>query len=149
MTTQQETALRLSRRFAAPSERVFDAWTNPEVLRQWWAAGPAMKPTLAELDLREGGRYRLGMQDTESGHEHVVVGEYREVRRPERLAYTWMWEGSPEMTGGESLVEVEFLEDGDGTEVVLVHTGLPSDQSRERHAHGWNGCFDSLERYLG
>jgi len=149
MTTQEETVLRLSRKFGAPRERVFDAWTNPDVLRRWWAASPTMEGTLAELDLREGGCYRLGMRDTESGNEHVVVGEYREIRRPERLAYTWMWEGAPQMTGGETLVEVEFLEDGDGTEVVLVHSGFVSDESREQHAHGWSGCLDSLGRYLG
>jgi uncharacterized protein YndB with AHSA1/START domain len=148
-TQQQEAVLRLSRTFSAPRERVFDAWTDPDVLREWWSAMPTMTPTIAEVDLREGGRYRLGMRDSESGHEHVVVGEYREIRRPERLAYTWIWEGSPEMTGGETLVEIEFNEDGDGTEVVLTHTGLPTEDSRGRHAHGWNGCFDSLARYLG
>ena len=147
-TQQQEAVLRLSRTFNAPRERVFDAWTDPEVLREWWSAMPTMKPTLAEVDLREGGRYRLGMQDSESGREHVVVGEYREVRRPEGLAYTWTWEGSPELTGGETLVEIEFREDGDGTEVVLTHTGLPTEESRGQHAHGWNGCFDSLGAYL-
>lgn len=148
-TQQQEAVLRLSRTFNAPRERVFDAWTDPEVLREWWSAMPTMKPSCAEVDLREGGRYRLGMQDAESGNEHVVVGEYREVRRPERLAYTWMWENKPEMTGGETLVEIDFRELGDGTEVVLTHTGLPTDESRGQHTHGWNGCLDSLGRYLG
>ena len=148
MTTQQETMLRLSRRFGAPRERVFDAWTSPEVLNEWWSAMPSMRPSQAEVDLREGGRYRLGMRSTESGDEHVAVGEYREVRRPERLVFTWQWEGKSEMTGGESLVEIDFLEDGDGTEVVLTHTGLPSEESRVSHEHGWNGCLGSLEWYL-
>jgi uncharacterized protein YndB with AHSA1/START domain len=59
MTAQQETVLRLSREFGAPRERVFEAWTNPEVLQQWWAASPTMEGALAELDLREGGRDSL------------------------------------------------------------------------------------------
>jgi uncharacterized protein YndB with AHSA1/START domain len=147
---QEGVALRLSRRFAAPRDRVFDAWTNPAVLRKWWAAQPAFEPAGAEVDLREGGRYRLSMRDTGSGAVHTVVGEYTEVNRPERLAYTWSWEGGPsEMEGRDAtLVVVEFVEDGDGTEVVLTHSGFADEQIRGMHEQGWNGCLDSLERVL-
>src|SRR5215204_6352351 len=61
--TEQETMLRVSRRFDAPRERVFDAWTNPDVLRSWWAAGPDWKTPTAEVDARPGGSYRLSMED--------------------------------------------------------------------------------------
>jgi uncharacterized protein YndB with AHSA1/START domain len=104
-----------------------------------------MEPSLAEVDLREGGRYRLGMRDTESGAEHTVGGEYREIRRPERIVFTWTWEENPQMAT-DTLVEVDFLEDGDGTEVVLKHTGFTSEELRDQHAHGWTGCLDNLER---
>ena len=57
----QEIALELSHRFAAPREKVFEAWTDPEVLRRWWAAAPTWDTPLAEVDLREGGSYRLSM----------------------------------------------------------------------------------------
>ena len=60
--TEHDTVLQLSHRFAAPRERVFDAWTNPEVLREWWAAAANMEPGDAQVDLREGGRYRLSMR---------------------------------------------------------------------------------------
>ena len=146
--TEGETVLRLTRRFEAPRERVFDAWTNPDVLRRWWAAQPDWEGAEAEVDLRPGGRYRLSMRDTGSGATHTVAGEYTEVRRPERLAYTWSWEGEPtEMSGSErTLVVVEFLEDGGATEVVLTHSGFANGQIREMHAHGWQGCLDNLGR---
>ena len=83
MATEQETVLRLQRRFDAPRERVFDAWTDPAVLREWWAAAPSMTPGEAEVELVEGGRYRLSMR-AENGQVHTVVGEYTEVRRPVR-----------------------------------------------------------------
>jgi len=148
--TEHEAVLQLSHRFAAPRERVFDAWTNPEVLREWWAAAPNMEPGDAQVDLREGGRYRLSMR-TAAGEEYVVGGEYTEVRRPERLAYTWSWEGDPEQMAGsaETLVEVDFVEDGDGSEVNLTHRGFANAEIREQHAQGWRGCFANLERYLG
>jgi glutathione S-transferase len=148
--TEQDVALRLTRRFAAPRERVFEAWTDPDVLREWWAAAPTMSPGDAEVDLREGGRYRLSMRDDESGEVHTLVGEYTEVNRPERLAYTWTWESNAEAMAGSagSLVVVEFSDDGDGTEVTVTHRGFANDEIRGMHAHGWNGCLDNLERAL-
>ena len=147
-TTENEVILRLSRRFSAEREKVFDAWTDPEVLRQWWAAMENWDTPLAEVDLRPGGRYRLSMRDTDSGAVHTVAGEYTEVRRPERLAYTWAWENEAEEVGGAALtiVVVDFVEDGDATEVVLTHSGFANDELREKHLHGWLGCLDNLAR---
>jgi len=145
----EDTVLRLQRRINAPRERVFDAWTNPDVLRTWWAAMPTMKPGDIEVDLREGGRYRMSMV-TDTGEVHTVTGEYTEVRRPERLVYTWTWESNPEEMRGsaDSIVEIEFEADGSATNVTLTHRGFANAQIRDMHAHGWNGTFDSLERAL-
>ena len=134
------TEMRLERRFDAPVERVFEAWTSPEVLRRWWAARPDFDCPEAEVDLRVGGRYRLAMRSAE-GETRVVAGEYTAVAPPERLAYTWAWEGG-EM--GDTLVTVEFHPDGDGTRVVLTHSGFPDEREREMHGHGWAGCLDNL-----
>jgi uncharacterized protein YndB with AHSA1/START domain len=142
--------LRLTRRFDAPRERVFAAWTDPELLRRWWAALQGWETSLAEVDLRPQGRYRLSMSD--GVRDYTVVGEYVEVRPPARLAYTWTWEGEPEeMRGSEgTLVEVDFVEDGPGTEVVLTHSGFAGDRIRDMHGEGWEGCLDNLEsRVLG
>jgi uncharacterized protein YndB with AHSA1/START domain len=143
MTTDTEatTTLVLERSFDAPQERVFDAWTDPEVLRRWWAAGPDGETPAAEVDLRPGGRYRLSMRNPETGDVHTVGGEYREVRRPDRLEYTWAWES---FDAGESLVAVDFRSEGERTNVVITHTGLASGESKQRHAHGWNACLDNL-----
>jgi len=84
--------IEVRRRFAATPERVFDAWTQPEALTEWWSAGPSHRPGLAEVDLRVGGRYRLSMIDGD-GVETIVGGEYVEVLRPARLAFTWSWDG--------------------------------------------------------
>lgn len=137
--------LRLTRRFAAPRERVFDAWIDPALLRRWWAALHGWETSLAEVDLRPQGRYRLSMSD--GARDYTVVGEYVEVRRPERLVYTWTWEGEPEeMRGSEgTLVEVDFVEDVGGTEVVLTHRGFAGDRVRDLHGEGWSGCLDNLE----
>jgi uncharacterized protein YndB with AHSA1/START domain len=134
--------LRLERSFDAPPERVFEAFTNAEVLRRWWAAQPDWSSPEAEVDLRVGGRYRLAMRNTE-GETHAVAGVYTEIAPPARLAYTWAWE---ELDHPESHVTVEFHPDGSRTTVVITHAGLPNEQEREQHGHGWNGCLDNLGR---
>jgi uncharacterized protein YndB with AHSA1/START domain len=144
MTEIDTTGLRLERTFEAPAEEVFDAWTNPEVLRRWWAAGADWHTPIAEVDLRVGGRYRLSMEDPATGTRHTVVGEYREVRRPQRLLYSWCWEQDDGEPDHVSTVAVEFREEGDRTTVVLEHTGLESSDSRDRHGHGWSGCLENL-----
>jgi uncharacterized protein YndB with AHSA1/START domain len=143
MTTGTPTALHLERSFAATPERVFDAWTNPAVLRRWWAAQPQQQTTVADVDLRVGGRYRLAMSGPEG--EFTVSGRFEAIEPPDRLVYTWAWEGMPPM---DTLVTVEFRAEGDGTRVVLTHTGLPGDDSRGQHEHGWHAVLDSLERAL-
>jgi uncharacterized protein YndB with AHSA1/START domain len=145
--TTTDTVLRLERTFDAPREDVFDAWTNPEVLRRWWAAGPDWETPVAEVDLREGGSYRLAMRDPGSGMQPTVGGEFTEVRRPERLVYTWTWEDLPDPSpSAGSVVTVEFEEHDGRTTVKLVHSGLGNDQALAWHEHGWNACLDNLER---
>jgi uncharacterized protein YndB with AHSA1/START domain len=148
-TTQSPaTSLHLERTFDATPEEVFDAWTNPEVLRRWWAAAPTWRTPVAEVDLRVGGSYRLSMEDPETGAVHTVGGEYREVRRPERLAYSWRWEQADGGTGHESTVTVDFLAEGTGTTVVIEHLGLTTPESAAQHRHGWTGCLENLRTRL-
>lgn len=145
-----QTTLRLERVYEAAPEEVFDAWTNPEVLRRWWAASPSWRTPLAEVDLRVGGGYRISMEDPDSGAVHTIGGEYVEVRRPQRLVYTWRWELEDGGLGHVSTVTVEFLADGGRTLLALEHAGLESGESRDRHRHGWEGCLENLRtRGLG
>ena len=144
MSAPAHEALRVERVFAAAPDAVFDAWTNPAVLERWWGPAPGWRSG-CEVDLRVGGRYLMRMSDPESGAELIVGGEYHEIERPRRLVYSWCWEGSAGPHPGHvSLVTVEFLDEGGSTRVIVEHTGLPSEQSRQQHAAGWNGTFDNL-----
>ena len=144
--TQQQFSLQLKRRFAAPREKVFRAWTDPQAVKQWHASGE-YQTHIAELDLRVGGRYRFEFKQLSDGIVVPVWGTYREVRAPERLVYTWTVE-RPGLNMGETLVTVEFLARGTETEIVLTHELLPSAELREEHKEGWNACFDSLPKCL-
>jgi len=139
--------VRVERTFEAPAEAVFDAWTNPEVLRRWWKAAENHEVAVADVDLRVGGGYRLAMRNTDSGDDLVVFGTYREISRPDRLVYSWVWEGTGPYAGHESEVAVTFAEEAPGrTTVTIEHAGLLDQTSRENHASGWVGVLDSLER---
>ncbi|MCZ6491166.1 MAG: SRPBCC domain-containing protein [Acidobacteria bacterium] len=141
-----KTTLTLRRTFQAPREKVFHAWTDPETLKKWWGPEGYETPE-AEVDLRVGGRYRLGMRKLPDGEVFFLGGTFREISPPERLVYTWSWEQAS-MDVGETLVTVEFREAGQSTEVVLKHELFPNEETREHHNQGWNGCLDKLTKLL-
>ena len=152
-----ETTLNITRKLAAPRELVFKAWTEPEFLSQWWRAHDGFTTPIAEVDLRVGGKYRLGMLPPNTDQPHVIGGIFREIVPPEKLVYTWVWEPNvPETeirsgTGpeglvapGETLVTVEFHDVDGQTEVVLTHQFFADQEMKEKHGQGWNGCLNQL-----
>jgi uncharacterized protein YndB with AHSA1/START domain len=139
--------LRVSRTFAASRERVFRAWTEPEELKKWFGAEEGFIIPIAEVDLRVGGRYRLGMQPPGSDQVLVVGGVYREVQAPAKLVFTWRWEGAG-ASQPDTFVSIEFHERANATEVILTHEQFPGTAERDSHAHGWDGCFERLGRLL-
>ena len=142
-----DATLRLSRTYPARREEVFRAWTDPKALERWFAPDPEFVTKVPILELRPGGRYRVEMRKGDA--THVVVGEYREIRPPERLVYTWKWEVSEMAVGFEdTIVTLEFHDRGQGTELVLIHEKLSTVEEREKHEHGWKGCLDQLSRFL-
>ncbi len=84
-TSQGDTRIVIVREFEAPREMLWEAWTSPGMMAQWFAPEPLTVPR-AEIDARPGGKYTLVMRD-EDGNEFPSTGTYREVVRPERLVY--------------------------------------------------------------
>ena len=147
-TLAQQTgiAIRLHRRFAAARERVFQAWTDPEILKQWWCPN-GWVPTEIEVDLRTGGTYRIGMRRVEGGAPVYVYGRFLEVSSPNRLVYTWHWENAFEEMP-ETRVTVQFADSGGATEVVLMHENLPEIPVCLRHRDGWIAAWKRIESIL-
>lgn len=143
-TSHASTVLRIVRTFTASAQAVFDAWTSPEVMARWWHAGSDWETPVAEVDLRVGGALRVTMRAPD-GEEYGARGEYTEIRPPERLAFTWTWDDSD---GQASLIELEFTEQHGVTTVVLTHSGLSGEESKQSHSEGWQKVLDSLGRML-
>ncbi len=136
--------LRIARTFPASRQRVFEAFTEPELLKQWWGPAGFSLPK-ATVDFRVGGAYRFGMQPPQ-GDLMYLVGTFREIKRPERLVYTWVWEGAPPES--QTVVTVEFREVEGNTEVVVTQEPFPNDEARQQHVFGWEGGFDRLTEIL-
>src|ERR1700730_5171371 len=145
-TAEEIPVLRLNRVMATSCERVFAAWTTPAAIKVWF--GPEDCRVLeAEVDLRVGGGFCFSLSTQRFG-EIKVRGQYREVTPPTKLAYTWQWEGNPELAAGTSLVTVQFIPAGAATEIHLTHEQLPNLEARDDNGHGWSGTLDKLEKYL-
>jgi uncharacterized protein YndB with AHSA1/START domain len=135
-------ALVVRRVIRASAERVFDAWTQPELLRQWWGPKPVTCCD-AEVDLRVGGAYRIGNR-LPDGSVLWISGEFEVVEPPSRLVYTWLVEGKAALHD-RSLVTVRFEAREGGTEVIIVHERIDSEETSRDHEGGWTGCLDGLE----
>jgi uncharacterized protein YndB with AHSA1/START domain len=134
-------------------EVAFAAWTSAEHIQQWMRPDPGTVVPFASMDLRVGGKFRIQMKMPD-GEFFTAVGEFREVKAPERLVYTWDWEkdGSGEefgeVEGKTSLVTVEFLKRGAQTEFVLTHNRFATVESRDTHARGWGKITESFAQLV-
>ena len=106
----------ITRRFDAPPETVFDAWTKPEHVARWW--DPSRQPLAqCEMELRPGGAFRFEHQKNANGHAHAFAGVYREITRPTRLVFA-----TPSPSGGASVGTLEFQGQNGATMLVMTIT---------------------------
>lgn len=139
------TPVTLTRTIKASPQELFAAWTDPSLIPLWMDPGPDGE-TVAEVDARVGGRYRL---ETRIGDAvHVTVGEYRELVPGRRLVKTWIYRGPiAEFADHETLLTVEFREAGPGlTEMTLRHERFPSARYSDSVQKGWGAFLDNFEK---
>lgn len=137
-------SLVLKRTFPASCERLFAMWTSADLMMQWFCPGKEMTVPLAEVDAREGGNYRIVMQNRD-GETYSPSGIYEQVVPNKKLIFSWKWADSDLITR----VTVDFRSVGDGeTELTLTHEGFPETDMRDRHNEGWQGCLSKLAEAL-
>jgi len=143
--------LTLQRHYPVAPEKVWRAWTEPEAIKRWWGpGGPDNRVSVAELDVRIGGRFRIVFGGKE-GADHEVTGVYVIVQPPRhnraaKLGFTWTWpRTTPER---ESVVTIEFRASGKGTELHFKHEQLHDESVRDGHKRGWTESLAKLEEFL-
>jgi uncharacterized protein YndB with AHSA1/START domain len=146
ITTPAEREVRVERTFDAPRDRVWRAWTEPELIAEWWGRG--RKTIVERMEVKRGGHYRF-VVDGVSGTEGFE-GRYREVTPPERLVYTFEWDGMP---GYVIIDTVEFEDLGDGRTRVITTAQFFSREERDGFVQsgaeaGFRDAYAALDRLL-
>jgi len=134
----------VQRKIKASPERLFDAWTKPELMMQWFHAGAKMTTPVAEADLRVGGAWRLVMR-RDNGQTHPNGGKYKVIDRPHKLVFTWHLHEQDDYETTVTLLFKKVSEDF--TELTLTHEGLRNEKDKADHNGGWNGCLDTLVQW--
>ena len=146
------------RTFDAPIETVWEAWTDPEMLKSWWGPNGVTIPE-CDVDLRQGGELHIVMEADESMGEYKgtrwpMTGTFTVVDKPSKLVYTakaWT-EGKEETTTIEQLAELMLTEENGKTalklKVSLTKIGPDAGMAVEGMKYGYNQQFDKLEKFL-
>jgi uncharacterized protein YndB with AHSA1/START domain len=137
----------IERIFDAPRALVWKVFTDPKHAVAWM--GPREYPSrFHEADVRPGGKWRGVLRAADSSRELGQGGEYHEVREPERLAFTFYWDQDDGSRGPETLVEIDFVEQGRKTLMIFRQGVFNTSSNRDGHGHGWNSTFDRLADHL-
>ena len=125
MTNVDTRVIEQTVRIAAAPEVVWQYWTDPKRMCEWWGKTATLEP-------EPGGTCRVEMTEGP-----VMVGQYLELEPYERLTFSFGWEGDETpVTAGSTRVEVTLTPDGDGTVLTLRHTEMPADAAAD-HEQGW------------
>jgi len=116
------------RRFDGTAQQLFDLWTDPGLVSQWWPSGGRM--TANDIDLRVGGRWRWVVFHDEYNVEVAYSGEYRTVDAPATLAFSEEYEAMP---GSAYENVITFDEHDDGTTTVTERMTYPTQELRDGH----------------
>jgi uncharacterized protein YndB with AHSA1/START domain len=135
--------LRVTRRFAAAPERVFDAWLDPGKIRLWFS--PELgEMTRIQVDPRPGGTFSF--MQRRDGEDVDHVGTYIAIERPRHLAFTW---SVPKHSSDESIVTIDIVPDGDGCLLTLTHEmDARWKEWSERTEKGWKHLLDGIARAI-
>lgn len=154
-SAQSDREIVITRVFDAPRELVFEAWTDPKHITQWW--GPKGFTTrVTQLDLRPGGKWRYVMIGPD-GTEYPATGTFREIVPPERIVTSDEFdEGFEKVMNADlprGMVMTAIFEDLAGKTKLTLRIMHESVADRRKHEEmgvvaGWNSSLESLDEYL-
>jgi len=142
MTNVSRDPIRVTRRFEAAAERVFDAWLDPEIAGRFLFTTPTGQMVRIDIDPRPGGAFCF--VDRRDGQDIGHVGEYIEIDRPRRLVFTF---SVPAFSHEVSRVTIVIVPQGAGCELTLTSENVPPEWA-ERTQEGWNTILEGLATVL-
>ena len=153
--TASET-VQLKHHIKVSPEQVFAAWTTPEALNQWF--GPQSHHCQVEkFEFKTGGKYQIRLIPTgeiedpdchgDTSEDSVCAGEFVDINEPNLIVMTFNWiENGADM--GVTLLSISIEPAGEGTDLILTHEKIPSEELRQAHQGGWQGSLECLEQFI-
>lgn len=142
--TGDDRVLTISRVIATSPEKLFDAWTKPDIILKWWGPeGSSVEEH--ELDIRVGGGWKTTFLNPD-GNFYACGGIYKVIDRPRHLAMTWAWMQPDGQRGHETMVDVSFEKVERGTLMTLVQKTFADARQTDLHNQGWTSSLDRLVR---
>lgn len=141
------TGVELRRRLSASVERVFAAFSDPQLVARWLRPSPDVMLTVLAFDFRRGGSYRFAY-DVPDGRRMIVGGTYSVIDPPARIVFSWLIEPPDEHAGIDSEVTVTLEADAHATELTIRHAKLERADANARHDEGWRGALELLDALL-
>ncbi|WP_207493812.1 SRPBCC family protein [Aridibaculum aurantiacum] len=136
-------SINISRSFEVPVEKLFAAWTEPALLKQWWKPlGNQLKDVVN--DLNESGTVRYEFQDG-----LVIKGKYETVKPTEILVYTWKWSLQEAAVDDSNYkLHIHFSQEGTGSIIKIEQEGFETEEHVKPHTKGWEEGLDQLAAFV-
>lgn len=141
-----ESAIKVEIDIKAAPDKVYAAWTLPELLPKWFGPKAGGNLQIDHFDCTVGGRYDVTMVFAD-GDKVQIVGTYQELDPPKKIVFTWQWTDGP-ITSNDTLVTVELAASEVGTHLTLTHERFASAEARNDHSEGWEPILSRLASSL-
>ncbi len=141
-------SIQLEKDFTVPVERLFEAWTREEDLKEWWhPMGNNLRHCTNELE--EGGQVAYEFETAEGEPAFVIKGTYKTVKGKEELVYTWNWVLPTDAVQDSSFVlTIRFEPSSGGSRLHVKQEHFQSEEAVQPHREGWEKSLADLERHL-
>lgn len=135
--------IEFSQEFSVSVETLFDAWTAPDKLKQWWHP---MEDSLSEIrnELKDGGEIVYEFEKK----EFRVTGKYQQVKPNEKLVYNWDWDFSNDLPEEKYILTIGFETSDSGSILHVKQEGLPGEDAALPHQDAWKTELANLKSYL-
>jgi uncharacterized protein YndB with AHSA1/START domain len=143
MQHQVTSSVRISRYFSEPPQKVWQAWTDPQIVKSWFGSDPNGKVLDASLDVRVDGVFEITFRNSDET-QYICTGKYEEIEQYQKLVFTWMWKDRSDIV---EVVTLLFQVEPNGTLMIFEHANIDS-STTHNYEIGWKSTFDKLERTL-
>lgn len=143
MQSQTNSSIRISRYFSKSPYKVWQAWTDPKLVKSWFGSDPNGTVIDASLDVQIDGTFEVTFRNYD-GSQFTCIGAYKEIEKYQRLVFTWTWKDRPEV---RELVTLVFQAEQNGTLMIFEHANIDA-STTHNYETGWKSTFDKLERTL-